>query len=57
MPTPWQELELASVIFVGQTAIAHLWLRYFNFGPLEWVWRTLVYLKPPIMRKTNATDR
>jgi uncharacterized protein len=57
MPTPWQELELASVIFVGQIAIAHLWLRYFNFGPLEWVWRTLVYLKPPIMRKTKATDR
>jgi uncharacterized protein len=49
MPTPWQELELAALIFAGQIAIAHLWLRYFNFGPLEWVWRTLVYLKPPAM--------
>ena len=52
MPTPSQEIELAAVIFAGQIAIANLWLRYFNFGPLEWVWRTLVYLRPPIMRKS-----
>ncbi len=28
-----------------------LWLRYFRFGPLEWLWRTLTYWKPqPILR-------
>ena len=24
---------------------AGLWLKYFNFGPFEWVWRSLTYLK------------
>lgn len=41
---------LALVIFAGQVAIAHLWLRSFRFGPLEWLWRTAVYLRPPVMR-------
>jgi uncharacterized protein len=41
---------LALVIFAGQVAVAHLWLRSFRFGPLEWLWRTAVYLEPPAMR-------
>jgi uncharacterized protein len=28
-----------------------LWLRYFQFGPLEWVWRSLTYIKYQPMRK------
>ena len=27
-----------------------LWLRYFRFGPFEWLWRSLTYLKPQRMR-------
>ena len=27
-----------------------LWLRYFNFGPLEWCWRSLTYWKRQPMR-------
>jgi uncharacterized protein len=26
------------------------WLRAFRFGPLEWIWRALVYLERPRMR-------
>ena len=48
-------LGLALAIFSVQVAIAHLWLRWFRFGPLEWLWRTAVYLKPPPMRATAAT--
>jgi uncharacterized protein len=33
-----------------QIAIGHLWLRFFRFGPLEWVWRSAVYLKQQPMR-------
>ena len=40
-------IGLALVIFAGQVAIAHLWLRSFRFGPLEWLWRTAVYLRRP----------
>lgn len=49
-PAAW--LGIALAIFTVQIAIAHLWLRRFRFGPLEWVWRTAVYLKPQPMRLT-----
>lgn len=45
-------LGLALAIFSVQTAIAHLWLGYFRFGPLEWLWRSAVYLKLQPMRTT-----
>jgi uncharacterized protein len=48
------ELAIAIAIFAGQVVVAHLWLRYFNFGPLEWLWRTAVYLKAPNMRKVRT---
>lgn len=42
--------SLALAIFSVQLAICHLWLRRFRFGPLEWVWRSAVYLKLQPMR-------
>jgi uncharacterized protein len=30
---------------------SHIWLRYFYFGPLEWVWRSLTYWKKQPMKK------
>jgi uncharacterized protein len=41
---------LALAIFGAQIAIAHLWLRRFRFGPLEWLWRSAVYRKRKPMR-------
>ncbi|HEY5926003.1 MAG TPA: DUF418 domain-containing protein [Kofleriaceae bacterium] len=43
-------LGIALAIFAGEVAIAHVWLRYFRFGPLEWLWRSLVYMKRQPMR-------
>jgi uncharacterized protein len=43
-------LGFSIVLFALQVAGAHLWLHYFKLGPLEWVWRWLVYLKRPAMR-------
>ncbi|HEX9199392.1 MAG TPA: DUF418 domain-containing protein, partial [Acidobacteriaceae bacterium] len=31
-------------------AFSTLWLRYFEFGPMEWVWRSLTYWKRQPMR-------
>ncbi len=50
---------------IGQTAIvlgvwalllvvSPLWLARFSFGPLEWLWRSLVYLKVQPMRREGA---
>jgi uncharacterized protein len=30
---------------------SHIWLRYFRFGPLEWVWRSLTYWEIQPMKK------
>jgi uncharacterized protein len=50
MPGKAATVGLAFAIFTVQVAISHLWLRWFRFGPAEWVWRTLVYLQLPRMR-------
>lgn len=31
-----------------------IWLRYFRFGPMEWVWRSLTYWKRQPMRRAEA---
>jgi uncharacterized protein len=33
-----------------QVVAATLWLRRFRYGPLEWLWRGMVYLRLPPMR-------
>lgn len=37
-------IELTALaVFSLQILLSHLWLRYFRFGPLEWLWRLLTY--------------
>ena len=43
-------LGFGIALFALQVAWSHAWLRYFQYGPVEWVWRSLVYLKRPAMR-------
>jgi len=47
-------VELAGVvlaIWALQVPLSVLWLRYFNYGPVEWRWRMLTYgSKPPLRR-------
>jgi uncharacterized protein len=51
--------ELLYVVFsiwIFQLIISPIWLKYFHFGPLEWVWRTLSYQKKyPLRKTTNET--
>jgi uncharacterized protein len=35
----------AVVIFAVQVAVCQWWSRRFRFGPMEWLWRSLTYLK------------
>jgi uncharacterized protein len=34
---------IALAIFLFQISISALWLRYFDYGPMEWIWRQLTY--------------
>ena len=48
----WSQLYLfVLLIWVLQLYLSPLWLKYFYFGPVEWLWRLLTYLKIPKMVK------
>ena len=36
-------LEVAVVIYIFEIGFSYIWLKFFQFGPLEWVWRFLTY--------------
>jgi len=43
---------LALFLYVIQIIFSYTWLKYFSFGPLEWIWRCLTYKKLfPMTRK------
>ena len=47
-------IELTAVIvFLVQIVLSRLWLRYFRFGPLEWLWRICTYGEYYPIIKTN----
>jgi uncharacterized protein len=49
-----QRYELYYVVFsvwVFQLIISPIWLKYFHFGPIEWLWRRLSYQYKPPFRK------
>jgi uncharacterized protein len=49
-----ERFELLYVVFsiwIFQLIVSPIWLRYFHFGPMEWVWRSLSYRQKPPFRK------
>ncbi len=47
-------LGITVLIFSLQLYISPVWLRYFNYGPVEWVWRSLTYKKVQAFRRDEA---
>ncbi len=41
---------IAVAIFAAQIAASRLWLNRFQFGPVEWLWRSLAYGRAQPMR-------
>ena len=49
--------QLYYVVFAiwgAQLVISPIWLSHFRFGPVEWLWRYLTYLKRPPFRRASA---
>ena len=38
-------ITIGLLVFVLQVLFCHIWLKYFQFGPFEWLWRLLTYWK------------
>jgi len=51
---PVYGLALTLVIFLLQVPLSLWWLRRFQFGPMEWLWRSLTYLRLQPMRLSPA---
>lgn len=40
-----QQILIVAAIWIVQIVASELWLKWFAFGPLEWLWRSLTYWK------------
>ena len=41
------------LVFIIQIILSTSWLKYFNYGPLEWLWRSATYKKWQPMKKNT----
>ena len=39
----WQTELMALGVFAAEILFSRVWFRFFQFGPLEWIWRMLTY--------------
>jgi uncharacterized protein len=54
-----QALALGIAAFLLQVAFAHWWFARFHYGPLEWLWRALTYLRSdvPFVKRAPAAQQ
>ncbi len=50
------QIGIVAAIWVVQLVVSPLWLRYYRFGPFEWLWRSLSYWRLQTMRKSSLQE-
>jgi uncharacterized protein len=50
----YQLFYLVAGVWAVNLAVSSFWLKYFRFGPVEWVWRSLTYWKKQPIRRVEA---
>jgi uncharacterized protein len=45
-------LAIGVCVYVAQVMISAQWLKYYRFGPVEWMWRSLMYSSLQPLRQT-----
>ncbi len=53
LPRAWQ-IPFACALFALQMVLSHVWLRWFRFGPVEWLWRSATYLRWQPLRRLDT---
>jgi uncharacterized protein len=48
-----QMLGVASIVIIAEVIAANLWMRAFDNGPMEWLWKSLAYQRREPFRKTR----
>jgi len=49
------QILIVFAVWIAQLIISPIWLRYFKFGPAEWIWRSLTYWKLQPFLVKNAS--
>ncbi len=52
----WELYFMVAEITLVQVAFSIMWLRYYNMGPLEWLWQCLIYRKRLPWKKQQTTN-
>jgi uncharacterized protein len=48
----YEVYNVVLIIWVFQIIFCNIWMRYFVYGPVEWLWRSLTYWKrQPLMKR------
>jgi uncharacterized protein len=47
----FQQIGLVAGMIAFQAVFSRVWLAYFNYGPMEWLWRSATYLKWQPLRR------
>ena len=50
------QIGIVVAIWVVQLVVSPLWLRYYRFGPIEWLWRSLSYWRSQPMRSPSLQE-
>lgn len=56
----FERFELLYIVFaiwIFQLISSPIWLKYYQYGPLEWIWRNLSYLKKHPFKRVSITKK
>jgi uncharacterized protein len=53
----YQLFAVVLCVWTLNLTLSPIWLRYYQFGPVEWVWRSLTYWKRQPMKRTVAQEQ
>lgn len=52
-----QRVLIVLGVYAAQVALSAAWLRVFAYGPMEWLWRSLTYLRlQPMVRRARSPE-
>ncbi len=53
----YQLFAIVACVWILNLTLSPLWLRYYQFGPMEWVWRSLTYWKRQPMKRSAPEEQ
>ncbi|GGF15719.1 hypothetical protein GCM10010954_12950 [Halobacillus andaensis] len=52
--TPLASVGIVVIIFSFQVVLSKLWINKYQYGPLEWLWRTMTYGKKQPLKRSDS---